>query len=169
MNQCITVHYTPNQKDYESVLRLFFWQRRSTKLSLIALVVAFGLVLTMIASKGSPPSIFELIWLLLPPVFVLFVFVVQPSRIARQAAQNEQLITEATWEVNASGIQISSNFSSTLLEWESLDKLVTTRDYYLVLSKINKNAFRFIPRRAFPSPQEESEFLELVGEHLPKG
>ena len=168
MGQSLTLHYTPNQKDYASVLRLFFWDRTSTKLSLIALIIAFGLVLYTIASKGSPPSIFELIWLLLPPSFALFVFFIQPSRIARKAAQNEKLVSEATWELSAAGIQISSRSGSTLMDWESLDRLMTARDYYLLLSKTNKNTFRFLPRRAFTSPQEQSEFLELMKNHIHK-
>jgi hypothetical protein len=166
MSQSLTLRYTPNQQDYAKVLRLFFLQRTGTRISLAFLVIAFGLILFAILSKGSPPTVFELIWLLLPPLFVLFVFFIQPSRIAAQAARNEQLITEATWEVSDEGVQISSSFGSTHLDWDALNKLVTTQEYYLLLLKTNKNAFRFLPRRAFASPQEQDQFLELVANHL---
>lgn len=166
MSQSITLRYTPNRQDYAAVLRIFFWQRTGTKVSLVLLAVAFGLVLFMIASKGSSLTIFELVWLLLPPLFVIFVFFIQPSRLASQAAQKEQLVTEATWEVSDAGVQISSRFGSTHLDWDSLKKVVTTRDYYLLLSKTNKNAFRFLPRRAFTSPQEQELFLKLVKKYL---
>ena len=151
------------------VLRLYFWHHTPTKLSLLVLAGAFGLVLVWVISKGSPPTLFELIWLLLPPLFVLFIFLIQPSRISRQAVQNEQLITEATWEVKASGVQISSCFGSTLLEWGCFEKLLITGEYYLLLSKTKKNSFRFLPRRAFTSAQEETEFLGLVDEHILNG
>jgi hypothetical protein len=168
MNQPLTLRYTPSQQDYAIVLRYFYWQRTATKVSLLFLAVAFGLVFYMIASKGTPVTIFEIIWLLLPPLFVIFVFFIQPSRLASQAAKNEQLVTEATWEMSDTGVQISSRFGSTLLPWESLKKLVTTKGYYLLLSKTNKNAFRFLPRRAFTSPQEEELFLELVARNISK-
>lgn len=166
MSQSITMRFSPNQQDYAKVLRLFFWQRTGTRVSLIFLAIAFGLICYVVAAQGSPPTIFELIWLLLPPLFVIFVLFIQPSRMANEAVRNEQLVTEATWEVSDSGVEISSRFGSTHMDWESLEKLVTTKEYYLLLSKINKNAFRFLPRRAFTRSQEQDVFLELVGKYL---
>ncbi len=136
MSQSITVRFSPNQQDYAKVLRLFFWQRTGTRVSLIFLAIAFGLICYVVASQGSPPTIFELIWLFLPPLFVIFVLFIQPSRMANEAVRNEQLVTEATWEVSDSGVEISSRFGSTHMDWESLGKLVTTKEYYLLLSKI---------------------------------
>jgi hypothetical protein len=168
MRQTLSLRYTPNQQDYAQVLRLFFLQRTGTRISLAFLVIAFGMVFYAIASKGTPPTVFELIWLVLPPLFVIFVFYVQPSRISKQAAGNEQLISQTTWEVSDAGVQISSRFGSTHFDWEALNKLVTTREYYLLLIKAEKNAFRFLPRRAFTSPQEQDQFRELMANHLPK-
>ena len=148
------------------MLRIFFWQRTGIKVSLVFLAIAFGLILFMVVSKGSPLTIFEFIWLLLPPLYVIFVFFYQPSRLANQAARNERLVTDATWEVSDAGVQISSRYGSTHLEWESLKSMVTTRDYYLLLSRTNKNAFRFLPRRAFTSTQEEELFLGLLKKNL---
>jgi YcxB-like protein len=166
MSQSLTLKYTPTQLDYAKVLRLFFLQRTGTRISLAILIIAFGLIIFTILSKETPVSAFELIWLLLPPLFVIFVFFIQPSRVAKQAASNEQLIAEATWEVSDQGVQISSSFSSTYLDWEALHKLVTTREYYLLLLKSNKNAFRFLPVRAFATEQEKAQFLELMRNHL---
>lgn len=168
MSQSLTLHYTPNQQDYASVLRLFHWHRTSTKVSLVFLVIAFGLVLFVILTKGSPLTLFEVIWLLFPPFFLIFSFYIQPLRIAKKAAQNEQLVTEATWIVSDAGLQISSKYASTLFEWDTFHKLVTTSDYYLMLSKSNKNAFRFLPRRAFTSHQEDELFLQLVSQNISK-
>lgn len=166
MDRSMTLRYTPVQKDYENVLRQFFWQRKGTKVSVAVMIIAFGLVLYLILTKDAQPTIFELMWLLMPPFFVAFVFLLQPKRIAKQAAQNEQLVTEATWELGDTGVRISSRFGSLLLEWQSLDKLVKTGDYYLLLSKANKNAFRFVPRRAFTSPEDESSFVKAVESYL---
>lgn len=168
MSQTLILRYTPDQRDYAQVLRLFFLQRTGTQISLAFLVIAFGMILYAIVSKGTPPTVFELIWLVLPPLFVIFVFFVQPSRISRQTVGNDQLTSETTWEVGDTGVQISSRFGSTHLGWEALNKLVTTREYFLLLLKDNKNAFRFLPRRAFTSPQVQEQFMELMASHLPK-
>jgi len=166
MSQSLTMRYTPNQQDYAYVVRYFNLQRRGTKISLVLLALAFGLVLFVVASKGSSVTVFELIWLFLPPVFVIYAYFIQPASLAKKAAQNEKLVTEATWEVSDAGVQITSRFNSTLLEWGNINKLVTSKDYYLLLSKTNKNAFRFLPRRAFNSPQEEELFLDVVERNI---
>ena len=166
MNQSVTLHYTPTQQDYARVLRLFFWNRTSTKVSLVALAIAFGLILYVIVSSGGTPSVFEWIWLLLPPAFVGFIFFIQPGRVARQAVQNERLVAETTWMVSDSGVEISTRFNSSVLEWESLESLYVTRDYYLLLSRVNKNAFRFIPRRAFISSEVQGDFLQIMESHI---
>ncbi len=167
MDQPLTLRFTPTRQDYANVLRLFFFQRTSTRVSVGFLVFAFGLIIYTIVAQKSPPTIFELVWLLLPPLFVAYVFFVQPSRMASQAIQNEQLAAEATWEVSDNGVKISSRFGETQMDWDTLQKLVSTRDYYLLLSKVNKNAFRFMPKRAFGSHQEHEQFLVLVGKYLP--
>jgi len=164
----LILRYTPTQQDYAYVVRYFNLQRTGTKISLILLGLAFLLAIFVVASKGSSVTVYELIWLFLPPLFVIYACIIQPASLAKKAAQNEKLVTEATWELSDAGVQITSRFNSTLLEWGNLNKLVTSKDYYLLLSKTNKNAFRFLPRRAFNSPQEEEQFLELVEHNISK-
>jgi hypothetical protein len=167
MDQPLILRYTPTKQDYTNVLRLFFFQRTSTRVSLGFLALAFGLIVYTITSQGSPLSPFELVWLLLPPLFVAYVLFFQPSRMASRAMQNEQLAAEATWEVSDRGVKISNRFGEIQMDWDNLQKLVTAKDYYLLLSQINKNAFRFIPKRAFSSPQETERFLAFMGKNLP--
>ena len=167
MSLPFVVRFTPNEQDYTKVLRLFFIKRTSTQVSLGVLAVAFALICFTVASQGTSPSIFQLVWLLLPPLFVAYIFFLQPSRMARQAVKNEQLVTEATWEVSDNGVDISSRFGSTHMDWDSLQRLVMTKEYYLLLSKVNKNAFRFLPQRVFTTASEKERFLGLVGNHLP--
>ena len=166
MSQPLTLRYTPNQQDYAFVVRYFNLQRKGTKISLVLLGLIFILALFVVASRGTSVTIMEVIWLLLPPLFVIYAYFIQPASLAKKAAQNEKLVTEATWEVNDAGVQITSKYNSTLLEWENINKLLTAKDYYLLLSKTNKNAFRFIPRRAFNSTEEEEQFLELVERNI---
>jgi hypothetical protein len=169
MSPSMNISFTPNKKDYARVLRLFLWHRTLTRVSLVVLAVAFGLICYAVITRGSIPSFFELVWLLLPPLFVGYIFYLQPNRMASQAVLNEQLVTEATWQVSDSGVEITSRFGSSLMGWETLSKLVITKEYYLLLSKVNRNAFRFLPLRAFSSPQEQAEFLKLVGKYIPVG
>ena len=149
------------------MLRLFFLQRTGTKISLAILAISFGLILYVILSQNTAPTIFELLWLLLPPIFVIFAFIIQPTQMARRVMQHEQLAAETTWELDDAGVRISNHFGSSMIEWSTLSRMLTTRGYYLLLGRANKNTFRFLPRRTFPSPQEEAVFLDLVAKYLP--
>jgi hypothetical protein len=166
MSKSVTLSYTPTQQDYAAVLRAFFWQRTQTRISLVFLAIAFILVFIAIGTTGFKPNLFELVWLIFPPAFVLFVFVIQPRRMASQAGRNEQLTSVATWVVSEAGVEIKARSSATQLDWDTLQKLVRTKDYYLLLSRVNKNAFRFLPRRAFTTPQQEEMFLDLVVKNI---
>lgn len=167
MSQPVILHFTPTQQDYANVLRLFFLKRTSTRISLGVLAIAFVLICVVVLTGNTRPSFFEIVWLFLPPLFVLYVFLIQPSRMASKAIKEEQLATEATWEVSENGVKISSRFGSTHMDWDSLLRLISTKDYYLLLSKVNRNAFRFLPRRAFSSTEEQDSFLTLVRNYLP--
>lgn len=167
MSQAVILKFTPSQQDYARVFRLFFFQRTSTRLYLGFLAIAFGFICYEVISNRTTPSIFEIIWLLLPPLFVAYIFFIQPNRMASQAMRSEQLSAETTWQIGDDGVEISNSFGSTLHTWDSLDKLVSTREYYLLLLKANKNTFRFLPLRSFSSAQEKEQFLDLVKQHLP--
>ncbi len=168
MDATLKVKYTPEQQDYAQVLRLFFLQRTGTRISLGFLVIAFAIIIYTLATQGSTPTLFELVWLIFPPAFVVYVIYIQPNRMAKQAMTNEQLTAENTWQLGDDGIQMSTQFGSTLLEWADISKLVSSKDYYLILLKRNKNTFRFVPRRGFSSEDEQARFQQLVGDHLLK-
>jgi hypothetical protein len=168
MTQSITVHFTPNKKDYTHVLRLFIFHFTGTRISVIFLVVAFGLIVYSLASKAVAPSAFEIIWALLPPLIAAFMFIIQPARYATQAMANKQLAAETTWDVSGSGVEICTQYDSTRLEWNNLDKLLTYKDYYLLLMKSHRNVPLFLPRRAFKNGEQQKLFLQLMATNLPK-
>ena len=169
MSEPLIMQFTPSQQDYAKVLRLFFFRRTSTQVSLGFLAIAFGLICYTVLTQGTAPSFFELIWLLLPPLFVAYVFFIQPSRMASRVIKDDQLAAETTLEVSDAGVKISNSFTSALLEWNNLQKLVVTKEYYLLLIKVNKNSFRFLPLRAFKTAQEKERFQSLVQQHLSMG
>jgi hypothetical protein len=166
MSQSLTLKYIPEQNDYIQVLRIFFLRQTGIRISLGFLVVAFGIILFTVATQSSPVTIFEIVWLLLPPLFVLYILYFQPRSMARRAMGNEQLAAETTWEVNDESVQISSTYGSSQLTWDKLTRLIISKQYYLLVFKTEKNFFRFLPRRAFTSSGEEDQFLGLVNSHL---
>jgi len=168
MVQSVTLKYTPSQQDYAQAIRLFMMKRTANRISLGFLVIAFAIVVLSISTQATPITIFELIWLLFPPLFIIYIIIIQPNRMAKQAMTNEHLAAETTWEVSDSGVQISTSFDSALFEWDALARLITNKDYYLLLFKKNKNTFRFLPQRSFTSAEDQDSFLQLMTSHLSK-
>jgi hypothetical protein len=89
MSQPSTLRFTPNQQDYGTVLRNSFWLQADVKVSIMILAGAFGFVIYLVLAKSSPISFYELIWLWVPPVLATNIFLIQPSRLMRRAAQSK--------------------------------------------------------------------------------
>jgi hypothetical protein len=166
MSQAVTFKFTPDQNDYAKALRIFFLRQTGIRISLVFLVVAFGIILYTVLWQTTPVSILQIVWLLLPPIFVVYTLYYQPRNMAKRAMANEQLAAESTWEVGEDGVDMSTSFGSIHFSWEDIKKLITSQEYYLVLFKTDKNFFRFIPRRAFTTTQDQEQFLQLMTSHL---
>ncbi len=168
MAQSVTLKYTPNQQDYTQVLRLIMLRSTVNQILIGFLVLGFVFILFNIISQATPITLITLIWLLLPPLFIIYIIFFQPTRMAKQYMKNEQLSAEYTWEVGDAGVQISNSFGSNQLEWDTLSRLLPTKDYYLLYIKKSRYAPRFLPRRSFTSKEEEDTFLQLMASHLSK-
>jgi hypothetical protein len=165
MAQSVSIKFTPTQQYYARVLRLFLVRNTINRLMLGFLVVAFGFVVFNMLAQSTQVTFFEIIWLLFPPLFLIYILVVQPNRMGKQYMADEKMSAETTWEVNDAGVQMSTSFNSNVFEWDILSKLVTYQEYYLLTFK-KKNTFRFLPRRAFTSPDDHDVFLQLMSSHL---
>jgi hypothetical protein len=168
MPQSVTLKYTPNQQDYAQVLRLIMLRSTVNQILIGFLVLGFVFILFNIISQATPITLITLIWLLLPPLFIIYIIFFQPTRMAKQYMKNEQLSAEYTWEVGDAGVQISNSFGSNQLEWDTLSRLLPAKDYYLLYIKKSRYAPRFLPRRSFTSKEEEDTFLQLMASHLSK-
>jgi hypothetical protein len=168
MEKSVTLKYTPNQQDYAQVLRLIMLRSTMNQIMLGILVIVFGFVLYNIISQATPITLPTILLLLAPPLFILYTLFIQPPRMAQQYMKNEKLAAEYTWEVSDAGVQISTSFGSTQFEWDTLSKLLTTKDYYLLYVKKSRYAPRFLPRRSFTSNEDQETFLQLVTSHISK-
>jgi hypothetical protein len=168
MAQSVTLKYTPTQEDYAQVLRLIMLRSIVNQILMGFLVIGFIFILFNMVSQATPITLVAVIWLLLPPLFIIYIIFIQPNRMAKKYIMNEQLVAECTWEVGDAGVQISTSFGSTQYEWDNLSKLVTSKEYYLLHIKKSRYAPRFLPRRSFASAEDQDTFLQLMASHLSK-
>ena len=81
-----------------------------------------------------------------------------PRAAARSASE------ERTFSFSGDGVTAASAHGSQRFEWSHWRRWRRVGDLYLLRG--SGSVFTFVPRRAFDSEHAESEFQELLGEHL---
>jgi hypothetical protein len=101
---------------------------------------------------------------LLVVVYLMFFHpIVSSLRIDR----NERLRSPVQFQVTEESITIKDSFVESKVDWGSFRKVIETRNYFLLVLTVNKNAFQILPKRAFSSAPDENTFRELLHAKIP--
>ena len=169
MAQSVTLKYTPTQQDYAQVLRLIMLRSTVNQILMGFLVLGFVFILFNMVIAGHTNHPLTLIWLLLPPLFIIYIIFYSTQSYGKTVYERMN-----SWQQNVPGkwVMLVCKFPPALArlnyEWDKLSKLVTTKDYYLLYVKKSRYAPRFLPRRSFTSAEEQDTFLQLMTSHLSK-
>jgi uncharacterized membrane protein YhaH (DUF805 family) len=107
------------------------------------------------------------IFLLAVPIYLIFVFVINPLLIVRNLEKDERLSNLLQFEFNDEQILCKTKFIETKLDWGSFQKVVESSDYFLLVYSTNKNLFQYIPKRAFATTEKEQEFRNYLNIKIP--
>ena len=113
-----------------------------------------------------------MLWLIVvvAPLFAAFaVFIWQPYRMKRQAEKEEQLRSEMIWEVDDTQVVITTSLAAAKMDWQVFRQVIETKTDFLLCMAASKHMVRFVPKRAFESPEQEEAFRALVRSKLPAG
>ncbi len=164
--QPISFHFIPTKDDYIRGLRAFETSKTNFKRNMakIGIFEALFVVAIFAGSLGDGPWPWLLV--LIGPIILGYFWGILPLRMGRQIEKNERFTAETTWELGEDQIVIKNKFSETKMDWGSFQKVVETGDYYLLIYATSKNMFQFIPKRAFESQEQETNFRELLKRKL---
>lgn len=172
----ITVHFTPTADDHVRVFRYLIFRRYRLWHVLIILLVAVLLcmyplmpVVTLFISGQSGTvdiSLVKFVPLLGYILILAILFIWPPFLIKQRAKRQERFLLETTFEFGEDTIVGKDEHTELKQDWGAFQGADETKEYYVLISAANKNAGRFIPRRAFESPEQEAAFRELLARKL---
>ena len=169
MTETIRFRFTPEGKDYSRVMRAHSLRTRAVWLSLAAMIAI--LVVFLWTSTYRLQGCL-LLWLIVvvAPLFAAFaVFVWQPYRVRRQVEREEQLRSEMIWEVDDTQVVITTSLAAAKMDWQVFRQVLETKTDFLLCMAASKHMVRFVPKRAFDSPEQEEAFRALVRSKLRSG
>ena len=165
----IRAQFKPSPADYVKATLAFYFTQRS-----ILLLTAFSILFAVLAvpyslvqwARGSNIAIFILA-IALGFLLIAAATVAAPlMRVRRMVDQDETMRADTVWSIENDLIELHNRFEKTELLWGMFDRLVETRQYYLLVYADNKRQFTFLPKHAFSNPEERERFMAMAQENI---
>jgi hypothetical protein len=166
----IRVCFTPTKEDYIKALRAFNLRSTSTIVIFIFLACA-GICSFVYITLGSPTRSPDNWILLLSAGTIILMwaisrFVLGPALAGRRVQKNERLRSETYWVVDDAQITIKNEYSEGKADWGVFQRVIDTKEHYLLVHTTNKRLLQILPKRAFESESQEACFRDLLKRHL---
>jgi hypothetical protein len=169
----LSFSFVPTKNDYLKAIWTYYFSNSIILVGLIFLVLLVPLVILsvilLVALKSEVGT-----WLPITAIFILgsgffaFVLLINPLITANKVKNNERLNSPVQFEVSGDQLLIKNQFTETKLDWGSFQKVIETKDYFLLVHSVNKNMFQIVPKRAFSSSADEQTFRNLLTIKIPK-
>ena len=155
--------YTPTPQDYQKVIRIFYLSDRR----LWVLVGVLGLPqvccgIYYLTQFGLKNGIVPILLLLILPIFLLYMLVLMPWNFAQRAIKDERLRAKTTWIVSEEQIIVKNEYSESKLPWDSYQRVIESRAYYMLFAQGQKGLLQMLPKRAFFTVDQELTFQKMV-------
>ena len=162
MTRTLTLKFTPTPDDYARTVTVMTLRRWPVRIFTAMMVAAPLAGLYMVLTGGEQQTYVALYFLLMPLVYFVFIFWLNPTTTRRKIAASERLRSPSTWVAGARTLTIKNAYKEHKLNWRDFSPLVEHPRYFLLPYRDKPRAYHFLPRRAFESPEQEQAFLELA-------
>lgn len=169
MPHALRARFKPTPTDYVNATLAFIFAQRSMILlaitSTLFVVMAVPVSLAY-QSQGSVIATFILI-IALGYLLIAVATVAAPlMRVRRVAMQDDAMLAETTWSIDAESIEVRNRFEKSEMVWGMFGRVIETRRLVLLVFAENKRQFMFLPKRAFANAADQAAFLRLAREKL---
>ncbi len=169
MFQPIKVRFKPTPSDYVKATLAFYFTQRSilllTAISILFAVLAVPYSLVQWA-RGSNIALFILAIVFGFLLIAAATVAVPLLRVRKVVDKDETMRAETVWSITNDRIELRNRFEKIDLEWETFDRLIDTRQYFLLVYAGNKRQFAFLPKHAFSSADDRERFRRMANENL---
>jgi len=172
--ESITVRFTPTAADYVRVATRIRLHRYGPLSAIIFGVFILYVALNVAALLENPDQVlkflssmnrffFPLFAALIVPLVLL---VIGPLRIWLRVSGEPRYLTETSMTFSPDSIVFKDAHNELTQDWSNYYAIMLSdKDIFLFLS-INTSLARFIPRRAFESPEQEAALITLLKSKL---
>lgn len=95
--------------------------------------------------------------------FIYYIFLI-PLQLSRTYSKNEYLQEERAMTFFEDHITMQSGDRSSDLDWENVEKVMSSKHLYIIAYKAQEKVYPFIPKSALSKAGLEKEFLSLLEE-----
>jgi hypothetical protein len=126
----------------------------------ITILYVRGLLLSgaQYSSALTLPTVFAAVFVLV----VIYSMFVHPVVISLRMDREERMRSPVQFQVTEETVTIQNSFVESKVDWGTFRKVIDTKNYYLLVHTVNKNAFQILPKRAFTNAEEENTFRNLL-------
>lgn len=169
MSRALHARFKPSPADYfKATMVLFFSQRLIIFLAVISvLFIGAAIPISLIyRAQGSDIALYLL-------AIAVGYFLIAAATVAapllhvhRLASQDERMRAETSWSVEEERITVRNRYEKVELSWQMFERLIDSREYFVLVYAENKRQFSFLPKRAFLDKEDCRKFAELSREKI---
>lgn len=175
----ITIRFIPTVRDYLYVnLRLSLRSFKRRALVWLAILLcaiglnAFELSRSLVVRELLDIQVLILVLsaIVLPVIVISGLFgvslLVIPLLRAWIVSSKPHFRVETKYMFSEDSVIVMDAHSELKQDWTVYNEALATKNYYILILSMNKNAGRFLPRRAFESPEQDAALRDLLDRKL---
>ena len=164
--------FIPTKDDYIKAFRTFYLSNWPIWAVLIVFVLSQIICIGSAFLRGDLGSefggVFPIVLFIFLAIYLAYALVINPMTIASKVEKDERLSSPVQYEVNGEQIMFKNQFAETKMDWGSFQKVIESKELFLLVYSTNKNMFQIIPKRAFAATDGEQAFRNLLNNKIPK-
>jgi len=167
MENILTISFTPEKNDYVSASRLLSNQSKWFLIfAAVMVLVMLGSILLLVFPNLGPSNLQSTakVFLVIGLFYIFHYFVIIPMQLGRSFAANEHLQAKRVLTFFESHLRMEVGEHAIDLPWETLKKVLTNKDFYMLVFEIEEPVYPLIPPRAFGDEETKQKFLDILQE-----
>jgi hypothetical protein len=99
-------------------------------------------------------------------IIIFFIFMARPEVYGNRMVENALSSKPCTVEIDESRIRLINGLNENSMEWGLFDKVLETKDQFILLYSTNLSCLHILPKRFFLSDEDIKTFRDLVDEKI---
>jgi hypothetical protein len=168
MESPLQIRFDPKKSDYVAASRALANKTPMfIVLAVVTLVIMVGSVVVLVVPSvgNSAWNSVALVSLVVGAFYLVYYFLLIPLQLGGTYKKNEYLQKARLLTVSDQNVTMKVGDRSSDLAWENFEKVLDTKDLYILIYKADQRVYPFIPKRAFTEDGSEEAFRKAFLDH----